>query len=59
MIAIGAARLLNRHEVAEVLGIAPRTLSWRVKNGHFPEGKRIGNMPHWFEEDVEKFLRDL
>ena len=51
--------LLDRFEVAEMFGIAPRTVAWRVQHGHFIPPVRLGNRPFWRERDIQRFLESL
>lgn len=51
--------LLDRHEVADVLGVGTRTLhTWR-QDGKFPPPVRIGYRPYWRQAEVSRWLDSL
>lgn len=37
------ARLLNEHQVAEIVGVSPRTIRTMVSAGRFPKPMRLGD----------------
>lgn len=51
--------LLDRFEVSDMLGIAPRTLNWRTNHGHMIQPVKIGNRPYWRLSEIAKWLDDL
>lgn len=58
-IQIQGRTLLDRFEVSELLGIAPRTLNWRTNHGHMIQPVRIGNRPYWRQSEITQWLDSL
>ena len=58
---LAAARLLKVRQVAELLGVHPRTI-WRLSStgeGGFPGPVSIGpKTKRWRLADIERFIRD-
>lgn len=59
MIKVGNRTLHDRFEVADMFGVAPRTLNWRVNHGHFPHPVRVANRPYWYLTDIVRYLDEL
>jgi predicted DNA-binding transcriptional regulator AlpA len=58
-IKIEGRTLLDRYEVADMFGISPRTLNWRVNNGKFIEPIRLGHRPFWKLSDIARWADSL
>lgn len=51
--------LLDRIEVSNLLGIAPRTLNWRINNSQMIPPVRISNRPYWRQSEITAWLDSL
>lgn len=50
-------KLLSRKQVAEALGIHPRTLDRHVRESKFPAPALVCGLIRWKQEDVEEYVR--
>jgi prophage regulatory protein len=49
--------LLDVHEVADMLGIAVRTIYKLISMGEFPKPKKIGRANRWRYDDLEGWAK--
>ena len=54
-----ASILLDKRQVAQLLGICTRTLERLLARGVFPVPVRVGRSVKWFVTDVEAYLAKL
>ena len=50
--------LLSRKQVAQLLGVDPKTLDKHVRQGEFPTPARILGRPRWDAGVVKSFIDD-
>ena len=48
--------MLNKIQVATLIGCVPRSLERRVRDGHFPPALRFGKEVFWFQSVVHQWL---
>ena len=48
-----ALKMLNREQVAEILGCSIWSIARLVKAGELPAPVKVGGMNRWFQSDIE------
>lgn len=52
-------RIVNKREVLRLTGWSAVTLFRRMRDGHFPEGRRDGQRVVWYEHEVREALEHI
>ena len=49
-------QLLDKHDVARILKISPRSVDWLLATGKL-KSRKVGVLNRWLLSDLEKFLK--
>lgn len=52
-----ATTMLSKRQVADRLGVAPRTVDRMIENGELPPGRWVGSRRRWTAAEVEEAAR--
>lgn len=49
-------KLLDKREVAALIGVAPRTINELVRRGDFPRPLRVGKIVRWTDKQIADWV---